>query len=191
MGPPLLTRVAYEQRGFTETSGNSGKSEKDFYFLRHRLTKGVHTNARHRIRRKYHYLPTQKPMGLCVGLHRWWKRACGNPGIEGINFCEGTRHRTVRGLGKGFISFFFTLSDDSSLFFMNRRRNRLTGNPLHSTKPRGASLKARSAFYAFLLVNHMDLVFAAFNRLHRTSSKANPAGLALFRINIVRGYFAK
>jgi len=86
---------------------------------------------------------------------------------------------------KGFLLFLFTLSDDSPFFFRNRRRNSLTGNLLYSAKFWRARFKARSAFYAFLLVNHMDLVFTACNRLYRASPEANPAGLAFIRIDIV------
>jgi hypothetical protein len=77
------------------------------------------------------------------------------------------------------------------LFFRYRRRDRLAGSLLHRAKARGASFKASSAFYAFLLVNDVDPVLATFNRLYRAFLRANHTGLALIRINIVRDYFTK
>jgi len=41
--------------------------------------------------------------GTKFGVHylwKWWKRACGNLGIEGIDLYGGTRHSTVTALGK-------------------------------------------------------------------------------------------
>ena len=92
---------------------------------------------------------------------------------------------------KGLLSFFFALSDYSSFFFRNRRRNRLARNLLHRSKARGANFKASSALDAFVLVNDMDPVLAAYNRLYRASPEASHAGLALVRINIVRDHFTE
>ena len=87
--------------------------------------------------------------------------------------------------GVRFLLFCFNLSDDSSLFFRNRRRNGLAGDHLHRAKARGAHFIAGSAFNAFVLVNDMDFVLAAFNRLNRASPEADHTGLALIRINMV------
>ena len=87
---------------------------------------------------------------------------------------------------KGFLSFFFTLSDYSSCVFGDRRRYRLAGNLLHRTKARGANFKTGAALCAFLPVNNMDPVFAAYNRLGRALFKASHTGLALIRVNMVR-----
>ena len=80
----------------------------------------------------------------------------------------------------------FTLSDDRSFFFRNRRRNRRTNNLRDCTKFRGTNFKTCSAFYAFLLVNDVDLVLGADNRLCRASLSASHTGLTLFRIDIIR-----
>ena len=87
---------------------------------------------------------------------------------------------------RGFRSFFFALSDYGSCFFRDRRRNRLAGNLLHRAEAGRADFKAGSALRAFLLVNDMDLVLAAFNRLGRAFLEATHTGLALVRIDIVR-----
>jgi hypothetical protein len=33
-------------------------------------------------------------------LYKWWKRACGNLGIEGVDLYGGTKHSTITGLSK-------------------------------------------------------------------------------------------
>jgi hypothetical protein len=83
------------------------------------------------------------------------------------------------------LPFFHTLSNNDSFFFGDRRRHRLAGHFLHRTKARRASVKTRFAFYAFLLVNDMDLVFGSDNRLYRAFLKANHTGLTLLRVDIV------
>ena len=85
----------------------------------------------------------------------------------------------------------FTLSDYSSFFFRNRRRNRLARNLHHRTKSRWTGFKARSAFNAFLLINDVNLVLGTDNRLHRASLSASHTGLAFFRVDIVRDDFAE
>ena len=90
-----------------------------------------------------------------------------------------------------FSLLFFTLSDDRSFFFRKRRRNRPARNLRHRTKSRGANFKASSAFYAFLLINDVDLVLGTDNRLYRASLGASHTGLALFRVDIVRDDFAE
>lgn len=92
---------------------------------------------------------------------------------------------------KRVLSYFFSLSVDNSFFFRDRRRDRLPGNLLHRTEARRADFKACSAFYTFLLVNDMDPVFPTSNRLYWTSLKTNPAGLALIRIDVIRGCFTE
>jgi hypothetical protein len=87
--------------------------------------------------------------------------------------------------------YFFTLSDYRSFFFRNRRRNRFPGNLIHRPKAGGANFKASAAFYAFVLVNYMDLILGTCNRLYGASLTANHTGLALIRINIAQGYFTK
>jgi len=76
------------------------------------------------------------------------------------NFFQGADLR----FGVRFLLFYFNLSGDSSLFFRNRRRNRLAGDHLHRAKARRARFIAGSAFNALVLVNDMDFVLAAFNR---------------------------
>jgi hypothetical protein len=73
----------------------------------------------------------------------------------------------------------------------DRHRNGLTADLPDRTKVRRARIKAGSAFYAFLLLNHMDSVLAACNRRYRAFPKANHASPAFIRINMVGGYFAK
>ena len=90
-----------------------------------------------------------------------------------------------------FFSVLFTRSNNRSLFFRNWLRNRLAGYLVYRAKSRGTSFKAGSAFYAFVLVNDMDLVLAACNRLYGTFPEANHTGLAFIRINIVGGDFTK
>ena len=73
------------------------------------------------------------------------------------NFFQGADLR----FGVRLLLFCFNLSDDSSLFFRNRRRNGPAGYLIYGPKARGADFKAGSAFYACLLINDMDLVLAA------------------------------
>jgi hypothetical protein len=35
-------------------------------------------------------------------LYKWWKKACANLGVEGIDLYGGTRHSTVTALRKDF-----------------------------------------------------------------------------------------
>ena len=73
---------------FTESTAlvRLPRFQKIFYFFGHGRTKGVHARARQRFGRTY--------------LYRWWKSACANLGIEGIDLYGGTHHSTVRVLRK-------------------------------------------------------------------------------------------
>ena len=62
------------------------KALPHLYFFRHKKRKGVHKNKRHRFGKDYWYT--------------WWKRACKNLGVEGIDLYGGTRHSTVIELGE-------------------------------------------------------------------------------------------
>jgi len=53
-------------------------------FFRHEKGKGVSDKTRWRFGKNY--------------LWKWWKRACQNLGIEGVELYGGTRHSTVRAL---------------------------------------------------------------------------------------------
>jgi hypothetical protein len=59
-----------------------------------------------------------------------------------------------------------------------------TGSPeTFFTEPkRGGKLQSKFAFYAFLLINYMDLVLATYNRLSRASLRASHSGLALISV---------
>ena len=54
------------------------------YFFRHGRSKGVKDKTRHKFGKDY--------------LYYWWKRACRNLGIEGIDLYGGTRHSTARAM---------------------------------------------------------------------------------------------
>ncbi len=54
------------------------------YFFRHGKRKGVHGNRRKRFGKDY--------------LYKWWKIACKNLGIEGVDLYGGTRHSSARAL---------------------------------------------------------------------------------------------
>ncbi len=54
------------------------------YFFRHGKRKGVHVNKRGRFGKDY--------------LYKWWKIACKNLGIEGVDLYGGTRHSSARAL---------------------------------------------------------------------------------------------
>lgn len=51
------------------------------YFFRHQKRKGVHADKKERFGKDY--------------LYTWWKRACKNLGIEGIDLYGGTRHSSA------------------------------------------------------------------------------------------------
>src|SRR3990172_2539511 len=78
------------------------------------------------------------------------------------------------------------LSRYSSFFFRSRGRNRLTGDLLHRRKARGADIKTGPTLCAFLLVDYMDLILAADNRLSWALPETTPTSLALIRIDIER-----
>jgi hypothetical protein len=63
-----------------------------------------------------------------------------------------------------------------------------TGSPeTFFTEPkRGGKLQCKFAFYAFLLINYMDLVVATYNRLYRGSLRASHTGLALISVYSTR-----
>ncbi len=52
-------------------------------------------------------------------------------------------------------------------------------------------MKASPAFDAFPLINHVDLVLGADDRLYGASPGARHAGLTLFRVDIVRDNFTE
>ena len=83
------------------------------------------------------------------------------------------------------------LPDERSLVFGNRRRNGLSDELLHRTKLRGADFKAIAASQAYVLINDMDLVLPTDDPLFRAFPEADHAGLAKFRIDIIRDDFAK
>ena len=58
------------------------------YFFRHGKRKGVHADKRGRFGKDY--------------LYKWWKQACGNLGIDGVDLYGGTRHSSVRALREYF-----------------------------------------------------------------------------------------
>jgi hypothetical protein len=93
--------------------------------------------------------------------------------------------RVAGGAGNPQFLAFPTLSGYNSCLLGDRRRNWLSQNPSYRAKARGTRLKANSTAYAFLLVDDMDLILATYDRLYRAFPKANHAGLALIRVNIV------
>ncbi len=58
------------------------------YFFRHGKRKGVHEAYRGRLGKHY--------------LYKWWKVACNNLGIEGVDLYGGTRHSSARALREHF-----------------------------------------------------------------------------------------
>lgn len=64
------------------------KAFPNLHFFRHNKRKGVHQSKKHRFGKDY--------------LYKWWKTACGNLGIEGVDLYGGTRHSSVRALRERF-----------------------------------------------------------------------------------------
>jgi len=91
----------------------------------------------------------------------------------------------------GFALFLFALSCDQPFVLGDRRRHRLADNPRHRPKLGRADLQAGAALDAFVLIDDVDSVLAAVDRLCRTSPETRHAGLALIRIDVVRGDVAK
>ena len=60
------------------------RSLPHLYFFRHGKRKGVHASKRERFGKDY--------------LYKWWKKACENLGIEGVDLYGGTRHSSARAL---------------------------------------------------------------------------------------------
>lgn len=58
------------------------------YFFRHGRRKGVHESKRRRFGKDY--------------LYKWWKTACRNLGVEGVDLYGGTRHSSARALREYF-----------------------------------------------------------------------------------------
>jgi len=58
------------------------------YLFRHDARPGLPASQRGRFGRDYFY--------------RWWRRACGNLGVQGVDLYGGTRHSTVTALGEHF-----------------------------------------------------------------------------------------
>ena len=113
-----------------------------------------------------------------------------NPNFEKSHASALQRMRMKSQINSIFF-LLFTLSDDRSFIFRKWRWNRPARNLRHRSKSRGANFKASSAFYAFLLINYMDLVLCAEYRLYRASLRARHTGLTLFRVDIVRDDFTE
>jgi integrase len=65
-----------------------GKALPSLYFFRHASRKGLPLKKRYRFGKDY--------------LYSWWKSACKNLRIEGVDLYGGTRHSTVRALREHF-----------------------------------------------------------------------------------------
>ena len=83
------------------------------------------------------------------------------------------------------MSLFF--ADDDPLLLRDGRRNGLADELLHGTETRRADLVAGPAFYTFVLVDDVDKVLISGDGVHGAPTTTRPAGLALFRIDPVRG----
>ncbi len=83
------------------------------------------------------------------------------------------------------MSLFF--ADDDPLLLRDGRRNGLADELMHGMEARWADLVAGPAFYTFVLVDDVDKVLIPGDGVHGASTAADPAGLALFRIDPVRG----
>lgn len=73
------------------------------------------------------------------------------------------------------------------LLFRNRRRDSLSCDLLHGAELGRTSFKTSAALYALILIDYVDQVLAAFNRIRRASLEASRTGLALGRIDIYEG----
>lgn len=52
-----------------------------------------------------YFVSSCKPAGERYGekyFYKWWKRACENLGIEGLDLYGGTRHTTISHLGRAY-----------------------------------------------------------------------------------------
>ena len=71
--------------------------------------------------------------------------------------------------------FGLALADQHPFCFRNWRRDRPSGNLADGTKARRTDFKAGSALDAHVLIDNMDLIFAAGNRLYRAAPAADHA----------------
>jgi soluble lytic murein transglycosylase-like protein len=73
------------------------------------------------------------------------------------------------------------------LIFWRRRWHGLAGELFYRSKFWRTHIKAGTTLYAFLLVYHVNLVFASLDGFRGAISKANHTGLTVLRIYVV-GY---
>src|SRR3990172_8381311 len=85
----------------------------------------------------------------------------------------------------------FGLPDQSSGLLGDRGRHRLAGELFYCAKASGTDFKASAAFYTLFLVDDVNQVPSARNRLHRASPAANHTGLAFLGVYIKRGDLAE